>query len=70
LDNLLFPIESVAEEARTISARLELEKQQGNTMDIGEIYSKNPRMLRDLDYVRTSLMQISDPSWFALVRSW
>jgi hypothetical protein len=45
LDNLLFPIESVAEEARTISARLELEKQQGNTMDIGEIYSKNPRML-------------------------
>jgi DNA invertase Pin-like site-specific DNA recombinase len=56
LDNLLFPIESVAEEARTISARLELEKQQGNTMDIGEIYSKNPRMLRGLDEVRTVLL--------------
>ncbi len=49
LDNLLLPIESVAEKARDISERLELEKQKGNTMDIGEIYSKNPRMLRDRD---------------------
>ena len=47
LDNLLLPIENVAEEARGISERLELEKQKGNTTDIGEIYSKNPRMLRD-----------------------
>ena len=49
LDNLLLPIENVAEEARDISERLELEKQKGNTTDIGEIYSKNPRMLPGLD---------------------
>jgi len=47
LDDLLFPIEKMAEEARTLSARLELENQQGNTKDIGEIYSKSPSLLAD-----------------------
>ncbi|KND49239.1 MAG: site-specific DNA recombinase [Parcubacteria bacterium C7867-008] len=47
LDNLLFPIRNMAEEARAVSARLEPENQLGNTKDIGEIYSKNPSLLRD-----------------------
>ena len=57
LDNLLVPIENVAEEARDISERLELEKQKGITTDIGEIYSKNPRMLGGLESNQNSQLQ-------------
>ena len=48
-DELLLPIEIIAEEARTINKKLELANKQGVTTDSGEIYSENPKMLRDLD---------------------
>ncbi len=57
LDDLLFPISNMAEEARSVSARLELENQQGNTRDIGELYSKNPVMLRDLESNQDNMLQ-------------
>ncbi len=43
----------MAEEARNVSARLELENQQGNIRDIGELYSKSPVMLAVWDDVGT-----------------
>lgn len=46
-DNLLFPIKSMAKEVREINDRLEPAKSVGVTRDIGEIYSQNPRLLRD-----------------------
>lgn len=48
-DNLLFPIQSVASEVRDTSSRLELQKKPANAKRLGELYSKNPRMLPDLD---------------------
>lgn len=48
-DNLLFPIQSMATEIRNTSSRLELQKKPANAKRLGELYSKNPRMLRDRD---------------------
>lgn len=44
-DNLLFPIQSMAKEVRTVHARLEPVKNEVNTKDLSEIYSENPILL-------------------------
>lgn len=49
LDNLLFPIQTVAKEARAISARLEPAKNRVNKKEIGHLYARNPVMLRGQD---------------------
>ena len=49
LDEMLFPIQKAADVIRDLSLGLEPPENQGNTKDIGEIYSKNPCLLRDLD---------------------
>ena len=46
LDNLLFPIQTAAKEARVISARLEPAKNRANKKEIGHLYARNPVMLR------------------------
>ena len=48
-DKLLFPIKSMALEVREIKERLEPTKKPIDAKDMGEIYSHNPRLLRDLD---------------------
>ena len=54
LDNLLFPIQTAAKESRKVTARLEPTKKPMNKKEIGQIYARNPVMLRLLDDVRTS----------------
>ncbi len=56
-DNLLFPIQTMAKEVRAIHAGLEPVKNKANKRDMGEIYSKNPILLRELDGVRTHLLE-------------
>ena len=51
-DDLLFPIKSMAKEVRDIHERLEPVKNKGVAKDFGKIYSKNPRVLPDLDSAR------------------
>lgn len=69
-DKLLFPIKSMALEVREIKERLEPAKKPIDAKDMGEIYSHNPRLLRVLDDVRTSLISISDLNWFRIVKTW
>ncbi len=57
LDNLLFPIRNSADEVRRITAALEPPKDVGVARDLGEIYSQNPRLLRDLDSNQDTLLQ-------------
>ncbi len=45
-DNLLFPMQTMSKEVRSIKAGLEPVKNKVNTKDIGEIYSQNPILLR------------------------
>jgi site-specific DNA recombinase len=49
LDNLLFPIQTAAKEARNIAARLEPAKNKANKKEIGHLYARSPVMLRDRD---------------------
>ncbi|MBI2640175.1 MAG: recombinase family protein [Candidatus Sungbacteria bacterium] len=45
LDNLLFPIQTSAKEARKIAARLEPAKNRKNKIEIGHLYARSPVML-------------------------
>jgi predicted metal-binding protein len=56
-DNLIFPLQNVAKEARAVKARLEPPKSIEKAGHLGEIYSQNPSLLRVLDDVRTSILQ-------------
>lgn len=49
LDNLLFPIQTAAKEARKIAARLEPAKNRKNKAKIGHLYDRSPVMLRGRD---------------------
>ncbi len=49
LDDLLFPIQNIAEAIRDIPATLEPKGNAENARDFGELYSNNPRVLPDLD---------------------
>ena len=49
MDNLLFPIQTAAKEARAISARLEPRKKPIDKKKIGQIYARNPVMLPGLE---------------------
>jgi hypothetical protein len=69
-EKCLFPIKKVSKEVRAIIAPLEPLNTVEKQGRFEQKCSESPTLLRDLDSVRTSLMQISDPSWFALVRSW
>ncbi len=57
LDNLLFPIRKAAEEVRVTNAGLEPKKKRSTARQKEKIYSKNPRLLRDLDSNQDSLLQ-------------
>lgn len=57
LDNLLFPIRKAADEIRELPSGLELVKKKGVAKDLGEIYSKNPCLLGDLDSNQDSVLQ-------------
>ena len=46
LDNLLFPIQTAAKEARKIAARLEPAKKPMDKRKIGQIYARSPVMMR------------------------
>ena len=49
LDNLLFPIQKIADAIRDIPSPLEPRENDGDARDFGELYSQNPLVLPDLD---------------------
>jgi hypothetical protein len=57
LDDLLFPIEKGAQEVRSTLSMLESPENVAVARDMGEIYSQNPRLLRDLDSNQDTRLQ-------------
>ncbi len=57
LDNLLFSIQTAAKEAQKIVAGLEPRKKPIDKKKIGQIYARNPVMLRDLDSNQDNMLQ-------------
>jgi len=45
LDNLLFPIQKIADAIRDIPSPLEPTENDGDARDFGELYSQNPLVL-------------------------
>ncbi len=48
-DNLLFPMQELSKEVGKIKTGLEPAKSVGNKRDFNDLYSQNPRVLRDRD---------------------
>ncbi len=47
LDDLLFPIQKIADAIRDLPSPLELEKNEGDAMDFGQLCAQSPTLLRD-----------------------
>lgn len=57
LDNLLFPIQKIADAIRDIPSGLEPRENDGDAMDLEQLYSQNPRLLPGLDSNQNSGIQ-------------